>query len=145
MPSTIPAGFTFETAHRRITTRENSLYAGWSRGADNLTWQIRTPDEQDILNIVSINEREKYDVSLYPIPWAVSVPDEYFSCFQSPVFMASELTIDAIRARTQGADDGRRGDTSRTSQFGVLFDDVLVVISAGGLTPEQIWVMLFGE
>jgi hypothetical protein len=100
-------------------------------------------------NVVCISEREKYDVSLYPIPWAGSVPIEVHYYFQSPVFLAEEMSLEVISARTRW-DDNRRhpdpflGDTSgwRTSQFGILYGDVIVKISASGLTAEQIWNML---
>jgi hypothetical protein len=90
-----------------------------------------------------VNDREKFDVSLYPTPWFNSVPIEFHYYFQSPVFLADEFTLDAVMARTRLAESGRRGTDPRweTAQFGVLFDGILVEVSMTGISPEVIWEM----
>lgn len=147
LPSSVPHGFTFETAIRHISTSDNSLFASWSNGLNNISWFARTPLESDLWNIVSISDKYKYDVSLYTMPWAFSVPAEIHYYFQSPVFLAEEFTIDAIYARTLMVDSRTRPGAEatanwQTSQFGILFDDVIVIISAHGLSPQEIWEML---
>jgi hypothetical protein len=146
LPQSVPAGFTFNNANRRITTREDSLSAYWDDGRiDTLTWAVRTPLEADRQTLVSVNDRQRFDVSLYPIPWAVSVPDEYFYYFQFPVFRAEELTLEAVTARARWT-DGERGVAPAwdVAQFGVLYGDenVIVVVSARGVSPQEIWEML---
>ena len=71
------------------------------------------------------------------------MPDEFHYYFQSPVFLAEEMTIDVIRARTM-LDSSRSGATPgwQTSQFSVLYDDVLITVSMNGVSPEQIWNMI---
>jgi hypothetical protein len=143
LPQNIPSDFQFESAIRHINTRNNDLLIHWSYGLNVLSWTVRTPLESDLWNIVSVNEREKYDVSLYTIPWAMSVPNHIHEYFQSPVFLAEEFSLEMIMARTRFVDDGRRGVPSRweTTQFGVLYGDVLIKISATGIAPEDIWKM----
>jgi hypothetical protein len=82
-------------------------------------------------------------VSLYPIPWFESVPDEILDYFLNPVFLAEEMTLEAVRARAR-LDEGRRGETATSviDSFAVLYGDVIVHISARGASPEQIWDML---
>jgi len=144
LPQNIPTGFIFESASRIVDTRNNILFVSWSNGLDFISWRVRTPLESDLLNIVSTHDRAKYDVSLYTIPWFGSVPMEYHNYFQSPVFLADEFTLDVITARTRLVENGRMGTASRweTTQFGVLFGDVLVEVSMTGVSPEEIWEMM---
>jgi len=143
LPQHVPSGFTFETALRLVNTRDNSLFVHWSRGLDVISWRVGTPLESDLWNIVSANDREKFDVSLYSIPWFDSVPAEFRYYFQSPVFLADEFTLDVIIARTMLGGSGRSGAAPRpeTTQFGVLFGDVLVEVSMTGVSPEEVWEM----
>jgi len=146
LPADLPPRYNFESAQRFINQETNSLFAFWDTGGmDSISWHISRPTAHDRELIVSISEHEKYDVSLYPIPWADSVPNEIREYFHSPVFLAQDLTKDAIRARTSWA-DADSGDTPgwRTSQFGVLYDNVLVEVSMRGLSPEQIWEVFEG-
>jgi len=147
LPHNIPAGFTFESAHRLVNTRDNSLFTSWSSGFDFISWHVRTPLESDLWDVVSVNDREKFDVSLYTTPWFGSVPPEFHYYFQSPVFLAEEFTLDVVTARTRFVDSGRRDIVPRweTAQFGVLFGDVLVVVNMTGISPEEIWEMFQGS
>jgi len=149
LPAAVPVGFSFEVARRDLNQNGGSLFAVWHRGLDTISWLVRAPSEFDLLHVVSADDRYKYDVSLYPEPWADSVPDEIYYYFQSPVFLAEEFSLDVIHARTLWVDssiwaDPFLGDTSgwQTSQFGVLFGDVLVEVSMSGVPPEQIWAMM---
>jgi hypothetical protein len=144
MPVNVPTGFQADIARRTLNQSMNSLSAIWHvapPGFDSFNWTVREPLESDL--IVSVNDREKFDVSLYAIPWADSVPNEIRAYFQFPVFLAEEMSVDIIQARTRW-ESADRGDTPgwRTTQFGVLYGDVIIVISARGLSPEQIWGML---
>ncbi|MCL2364277.1 MAG: hypothetical protein FWC71_06395 [Defluviitaleaceae bacterium] len=151
LPQYIPPGFVENSAHRLITTRLNDLFAywgtDWGGGMHIITWRVSIPTAHDLQNIVSIHDRERFDVNLYEIPWADTVPDAYFNYFQSPVFLAEEFTPEAIQARTRWNNarysDVQRGILPRweTSQFGVLFDDVIIVVSMTGVAPEDIWAM----
>jgi hypothetical protein len=140
LPAQIPDGFVFEGAQRF----EDGLFVSWSQGLNTLTWHVRMPTEYD--HVISPNDREKFDVSLYEIPWGMTVPEEFFYYFQSPVFLAAELTLEAVEARARW-EEARgyvwgHGAGWRVSQFGVLHGDVLVQISAGGIAPQALWEML---
>ncbi|MCL2200571.1 MAG: hypothetical protein FWB75_01285, partial [Oscillospiraceae bacterium] len=144
LPASIPGGFVFEHARRSLNQNTDSLTAFWN-GAhpsfDSIRWVVKTPQSEDLARVVSVNDRYKYDVSLYPVPWADSVPIEIHYYFQSPVFLAEEFTSDIISARTRWTDGDEGIPGWHTSQFGVLFDGILVVVSMRGLSPEQIWEM----
>jgi hypothetical protein len=99
---------------------------------------VSKPTEHDLARIVSINEREKYDMSLYSIPIFASVPEELLEFVLDPVFLAGEITLEAVQAR---AGLGGRGGGGQLN-FSVLHGDVVIMIHASGLSPEQVWEML---
>jgi len=140
IPHDIPYGFTPQHINRLVNTRMDSLFVVWGSGMETISWNVRIPLESDFLSVVSVVDREKYDVSLYTIPWFDSVPAEFHYYFQSPVFHAEELSLDVIESRTRLADG--RGDTAprfETSQFAVLFGDVIVEVSMSGIAPDIVW------
>ena len=138
LPANVPAEFRFDHAWRSMNQDFNGLLAFWDSGMDYIRWQIAEPTGHDLARIVSVNDREKFDLSLYPIPWMDSVPQELFEYVMNPVFLADELTLEAVQAREMA--DGRGGG-SRIN-FSVLYGDVVINIDVGGLSPEQVWEML---
>jgi hypothetical protein len=141
LPKAVPSGFAFESAHRFINQDLNMLSAYWNSGLDYIDWRIQKPTEGDLARIVKVSETEKYNMDLYPVPWADSIPDELWDIVQTPVFRADELTLDVVRLRAYSIKDA--GDTSGPRmQFGVLFGDVLVSINSKGVSPEKVFEML---
>jgi len=128
-------GFAFDYARRTLTQNFDGILAFWHSGRDSIRWQVSRPSAHDLAHVVSIYEREKFDLSLYSIPFAESVPQEYSQFVMNPVFLAEELTLDAVQARQLYS----RG--SSHMNFSVLFDDIVVNISATGISAEQVWEM----
>lgn len=140
LPQSVPSGFEFDSATRFINQISNSLTSHWYNGYDHIDWQVSTPTDYDREHVVSAGDQEKYDLSLYPIPRADSVPIELREYVDNPVFLADELTLDVIQKRAYQVDDG--GDTSGwRMDFSVLYDDVLVGVNMKGVSPEQVWEM----
>ena len=143
VPKNVPSQFAFNAAQRLVDQDINSLMTFWEADrSDFIRWFISKPTEHDFSRLVSINDREKYDMSLYSIPFADSVPYELLAYVQDPVFLSEELTLAAIQARVlDGA--SRQGDIGGVSfNFSILFDDVVVSISVRGVSPEQVWEMI---
>jgi len=145
MPANVPQAFRFDSARRTLNQWDNAIRTHWHRYPtfDNISWAVQEPTEHDLAVIVSTNDRHKFDVSLYSIPWFLSVPDEVHMYFQNPVFLAEEMSLEIVQARARWA-DGERGQDAgwRIDSFGVLYGDVLIRVSASGLSPEQLWEML---
>jgi hypothetical protein len=145
MPINIPQGFIFDSGRRTLNQWDNSIRANWHRfpAFDNIFWTVAEPHEFDLERIVSANDRHKFDVSLYSIPWMDSVPSEIIDYLHNPVFLAEEMSLEIVQARAQW-DAGRHGESAgwRIVPFGVLHGDVIIRISASGVSPEQIWAML---
>jgi len=139
IPGNIPPGFTFDLAWRFYYEDGDSLIAFWQDGANTIRWQISTPTDCDRERIVSVNNREKFDLGLYTVPWADSVPGELMKYVMNPVFKADELCLEIVQARTvQGRGRGQEGSLN----FSVLFDAAVVNISASGVSPEHVWEMV---
>ena len=145
MPVNIPQGFIFDSGRRTLNQWDNSIRANWHRFPtfDNIFWTVAEPHEFDLERIVSANDRHKFDVSLYSIPWMDSVPSEIIDYLGNPVFLAEEISLEIIQARAQW-EEGRHGESAgwRIQNFSVLHGDIIIHISARGVSPEQIWAML---
>ena len=85
-----------------------------------------------------MSETEKYDVSLYTVPYAESVTAELASVFYRPVFRIEDLTLDIVRARTAFAEDAGDSEGPRISLC-VLCGDILAEIKAKGVSPERVY------
>jgi len=145
LPAGIPSQFVFESAIRFINQDTNSLFMLWNANMNTIRWEVSKPTDFHLDHIVLAGEREKFDMSLYSIPLFDSIPEELWQYVQNPVFRADELTLDIVRARVYSATRGRDGTPDlRIMNFSVLYDDVVVSVSAGGVTPEQVWEMLEG-
>ena len=96
---------------------------------------------EENLIITSVDDKKNYDLSLYPIPRADSVPDELHEIVDNPIFEAEELTLEAVYCRAYKVDDA--GDTDGwRMRFSVKYGDVIVSISTKGVEPEWVYQQL---
>lgn len=133
--SEAPSGFMFESGRRYKDYRSDYLSALWCSGLYTLRVQVSYITETDKNRITSVSEKENYDLSLYPIPRAQSVPEELYEIVDDPIFSAEELTLEAVKLRAYETD----GDEGVKMMFSVLFGDVLVHISSNGVSPEWLF------
>jgi len=142
-PAGEPEGLVREQVQRLQNSDHsiNTLTAFWNGGYDYLTWSIRPMNEYDGQRIVSPEERERYDLTLYSIPLAQSVPEKYRETVTEPVFRAEELTEEMVRSRCV-AGDGGEGRDAFSICFSVAFDNVVVDIRAKNVSPEWIYAQL---
>lgn len=141
LPSEIPAGFGDASIYRFKFQDSNFLTAMWSRGMDDLSWVITPYTEEDAHRITSVDDKKNYDLSLYPIPRADSVPDELREIVNDPIFEAEELTLEAVYCRAYKVNDA--GDTDGwRMKFSVKYGDVIVSVSTKGVEPEWVYQQL---
>lgn len=141
LPSEIPAGFGDTSIYRFKFQNSNFLTAMWSKGLDDLSWVVTPYTEEDALRLTSVDDKKNYDLSLYPIPRADSVPDELREIVDNPIFEAEELTLEAVYCRAYKVDDA--GDTDGwRMRFSVKYGDVIVSISTKGVEPEWLYQQL---
>lgn len=138
----VPTGFAEESIYRTHHPKGSDFLSGlWTRGYDELRWRVTEFGKDDAMRLTSVEQKENYDLSLYPIPRADSVPDELLKMVSFPVFEAEELTLDAVYARAYRVEDAGDSNGYRM-EFAVKFGDKVVEIRAKGLSPEWIFEQL---
>ncbi len=144
VPDTIPSGFRFESARRVQDKTRNYLWIMWYSDTGRLDyaeWRISFISSEDESRLVDVGKTETYDLSLYPIPRAESVPDELREIVDNPIFRIEDLTLDVVNARSYQVDDA--GDTpGNRASFSVLYGKVLVEIRIKGMEAEAIFDIL---
>ena len=97
--------------------------------------------EEDEGRLTSVADTENYDLSLYPIPRASSVPDDLREIVDNPIFSAGELTMDAVWARAYTT--GESGDSNGWRMaFSVRYGDTIVEVRTNGIDPEWVYHQL---
>ena len=113
----------------------------WTSGYDELRWKVYTISEADKVRLTSVADTANYDLSLYPIPRASSVPDELREIVDNPIFDAEELTMDAVWARVYKT--GESGDSAGWRMaFSVRHGDIVVEVRTKGVDPEWVYMRL---
>lgn len=141
MPDEVPEGFTEESIRRYKDQNSNDLSGLWTKGYDELSWRICFTDEEALSRLTSAADTENYDLSLYPIPRAQSVPDELRQIVNDPIFLAEELTLDVVKARAYKSGE-TGGSNGWRMNFGVIYGDTIVEVRAKGVDPEWVYRQL---
>lgn len=141
LPLELPSRFSESVIRRFRFDESNYLSALWSRGLDDLSWVISPYRSADANRLTSVDELENYDLSLYPIPRADSVPEELREIVDDPIFEAEELTLEAVCRRAYKVQDAGDADGWRM-RFSVRYGDVIVSVSSKGVEPEWLYEQL---
>lgn len=137
----IPSGFAAESIRRYKDQTADYLSGLWTSGYDELRWKVYTISEADEGRLTSVADTENYDLSLYPIPRASSVPDDLREIVDNPIFSADELTMDAVWARAYTT--GESGDSNGWRMaFSVRYGDTIVEVRTKGIDPEWVYHQL---
>jgi hypothetical protein len=141
LPETPPEGFAFESATRFINQERNTLFINWTKGMGSISWRVSLLDDNDKTRITSVTNTKNYDLALYPIPRADSVPADLREIVDNPIFLIDELTVDTVRARTYEISDSGDEPGPRM-RFSVLYGDILVELRVKGASPEAMFEIL---
>ncbi|MGM9521377.1 MAG: hypothetical protein ACI3VB_02725, partial [Oscillospiraceae bacterium] len=141
MLSSPPVGFSEGSFHRYQDQYSNYLSGLWTKGYDELRWKVSYFEEDDAARVTAAQDTENYDLSLYPIPMAESVPEELREIVDNPIFPIEELTQEAVYKRAYTVNDAGDTDGYRM-RFGVLYGDILVEISSKSVSPQWIYEQL---
>ena len=137
----IPSGYVEESIRRYKDQTNDALSGLWCKGYDDLRWKVSFFTEADAARVTSVADTINYDLSLYPIPRADSVPEELREIVDNPIFLAEELTLDAVRARAYQITEAGDSNGLRLT-FSVKYGDILVEVRADGLDPEWVYNQL---
>lgn len=127
------ASLTYESGY--VTEMSQSaLYVGENR---ELQVSVRLYDPaQDESRLVNLEKPETYDLRLYTIPYADSVPAELAQVVEAPVFQAEEITTAVLEARLLPSQESGDEKTSQGS-FSVQYGETLVDYYCVNLSPEE--------
>lgn len=147
VPVDVPDGFAFEDAYREWGKGRNYLTLYWDGYYTNIAIDIRDADTWGELTLTDPADREKYDVSLYTIPYADSVPEAYRQEFDNPVFAIGDVTPEVIAARMRYVDDDSGDVDSWRGNFSVYYASVNVLVryDLNGVTPQEAYDLILKE
>lgn len=132
----VPEGYREENI-RRYKDKWNDYLSGlWSKGYSDISWKVHFYTEEDASRLTKVSETERYDLSLYPIPRAESVPVELQGVVDNPIFDIEGLTLDAVRKRAYKVEDE---SNEWRMEFSVKYGDILVEVRTEGVTPEWLY------
>ena len=142
LPKEIPDNLVFESASRFVNQDFDYLSAFFVHGYEDLSIRVTYLQERDAGRITSVEDTANYDLALYPIPMAESVPEELREIVNDPIFRAEEITQEVIARRARIVEEAGDIDGPRM-QFGILYDSgVLVEINSKGPTVEEMLGMI---
>lgn len=122
-----PEGFEETLIRRYRNAYHNRLTGRWASGDGYLSWEVSFFYEEDLSRLVSPEEEEKYSKRYYKNEG--ELPEEYQESYDSPVFKAEELTLEAILNRMEDW---------AVQEFSVKYDDCIVTVRAKGV--EAYWL-----
>lgn len=119
VPRELVEGFAVREAHRGA----DSLFISFEQAVGNadyreLVLSASRAEPGDGERTVDVEAVESYDVHLYEIPWADSVPEEYMETFDHPLFRAEDLSPQVLARRVY--DHRELGDEHVAADFSVL-------------------------
>ena len=145
LPTDLPEGFAEERFHRHMEQNVNYLSGLWSKGWGSdygeLRWEITFFDESKQQRLTAAANTQNYDLSLYPIPRADSVPEELREIVDNPIFLAEELTLEVVQARAYKVQDAGDSHGWRMA-FSVKYDDIVVEVCSKGIDPQWVYDQL---
>lgn len=141
IPERFPDGYALNGVNRFVNQKDDYLSVSLSKGMDDFTWRVSRLGDEDKRRITSAADTQNYDLSLYTIPRADSVPEALWKIVDRPIFYIEELTLEVVKARSYRISEAGGSDGWRMS-FGVLYDDVLVELTTKGITPEVVFGLI---
>lgn len=142
VPDCLPSGYVLESVYREKngeTGGTESISLCWTHGMDSIFWTISMADAASI-SVVDISRPKTYDVHLYEIPYADTVPQEYRQVFDNPVFAEADFSLDIVKSRMKVISDAGDTDTPR-GDFSVLYENGVLVRFNGRGDAESIYQM----
>lgn len=133
----VPVSYQFNNGRRFINQEDDYLLASWSHGYNDVWVKISKLKEQDLQRLVAPEDTQLYDMSLYPIPWADSMPSDTREIIENPIFKIEDLTADMLKMREYIS--GERSKDCVSMSFSVLYNDIIVEIYAKGLSSEYLF------
>lgn len=147
LPLTVPDGYVLESAQGSAAgSNAKEVTVCFSRGMDTIlihvTDKYASEESKQQLEerMADLENAESYNVHLYEIPYAETVPEEYQASFYNPVFRVEDMTQELVEARMKTVADAGDTDTPR-GNFAILYDNGVCVEINADATAEEVWAM----
>lgn len=135
----IPKDYTrFNGAKRFVNQNSDYLDISKSKGYSDVRFRVSKITDEEKARIVNPKDAELYDMSLYPIPWCDSMPSDKSYIIKNPIFRIEDLTLNVIKKRER-PDNEPEAPNGIHIDFCVLYGDVIVEISAEGISAEYLF------
>ena len=142
LPQKLLPGYQFEHASLYEGEAGDLLLFSYTNNYDYLTIWVSQMKEEDASRLVSVEEPETYAIVDYDIPLADTVPDALYETIDNPIFLAEELTPEALALRNFEMDEADGLQGRYWSRFAVLCGDYLVAYSIRGDHMEDVYEMV---
>ena len=136
----VPEGYSYSSG----TRSEQRLHVIWHKGmTEEISISCQHADESVSDWLVDTDNPEEYDLGLYTIPWAESMPGELRQKIEGATFRPDQISQEIVTARSYQV-EGDQGDVSGwRTQIAILYsDNVLVEIRSKGPSPEEIYALI---
>ncbi len=138
---TLP-GLAFESAMRIVGQSQDELRVSYHSGMKYASLVISRLSAEDASRVVDPSKPETYDLRLYPIPRASTVPAELSEIVGNPIFKLEDLTLALVEARAYTLNEAGDDNTGYRMSFSVLYGDVVVRLDVKGAQPGDVLEML---
>ncbi|MDE6673493.1 MAG: hypothetical protein K2K19_01580 [Acetatifactor sp.] len=136
----VPEGYSYSSG----TRSEQRLHVIWHKGmTEEISISCQHADESVSDWLVDTDNPEEYDLGLYAIPWADSMPGELRQKIEGATFRSDQISQEIVTARSYQV-EGDQGDVSGwRTRIAILYsDNVLVEIRSKGPSPEEIYALI---
>lgn len=148
LPLNVPDGYVLESAKGSAADSDaKEVIVCFSRGMDTIVIHVtdkygsEESKQQLEERMADLENAESYNVHLYEIPYAETVPEEYQESFYNPVFRVEDMTRELVEARMKIVADAGDTDTPR-GNLAILYDNGVCVEINADATVEEVWTMI---
>ena len=148
LPLNVPDGYVLESAKGSAADSDaKEVTVCFSRGMDTIVIHVtdkyasEESKQQLEERMADLENVESYNVHVYEIPYAETVPEEYQASFYNPVFRVEDMTRELVEARMKIVADAGDTDTPR-GNLAILYDNGVCVEINADATAEEVWAMI---
>lgn len=136
----VPEGYSYSSG----TRSEQKLHVIWHKGmTEEISISCQHADESVSSWLVDTDNPEEYDLGLYPIPWADSMPGELRQKIESATFRSDQISQEIVTARSYQVESDQGDVSGWRTQIAILYsNNVLVEIRSKGPSPEEIYALI---
>jgi len=144
LPTYVPAGLTLGLANRWVCQHSSYLLLSWNSYADtHLRWMITRAEDHHHNRLVTANDFESQERNMR-FPVFDGEASRARRAFSIPVIAVEDLTLEMLESFAVWLDNhiDNIPDWYVLFSFSVMYGDIVIEISASGLSAQQLWDML---